>query len=43
MMSYTFAKEKRTVLGDCQLRGLIGKLLYCLWRTASCFSKSAKE
>lgn len=28
MMRYTFGKEKRTCLGDFQLRGLIGKLLY---------------
>lgn len=28
MMSYTFGKEKRTCLGDFQLSGLMGKLLY---------------
>ena len=28
MMCYTFGKEKRTCLGDFQLSGLIGKLLY---------------
>ena len=27
-MCYTLGKEKRTCLGDFQLRGLIGKLLY---------------
>ncbi len=27
MMCYTLGKEKRTVLGDFQLRGRIGKLL----------------
>ena len=43
MMCYTFGKENKTSLGDNQLRGRIGKLLYCLWRTASCFSKSSKE
>ena len=43
MMCYTLGKEKRTFLGDFQLRGLIGKLLYCRCLTASCFSKSAKQ
>lgn len=43
MMCYTLGKENKTSLGDNQLRGRIGKLLYCLWRTASCFSKSSKE
>ena len=28
MMCYTFGKEKRMCLGDFQLSGLIGKLLY---------------
>lgn len=28
MMCYTLGKEKRTCLGDFQLSGLIGKLLY---------------
>ena len=28
MMCYTSGKEKRTCLGDFQLSGLIGKLLY---------------
>ena len=27
MMCYTFGKEKRMCLGDCQLSGLMGKLL----------------
>ena len=43
MMCYTFGKEKRTCLGDFQLSGLIGKLLYCRCLTASCFLKSSKE
>ena len=40
MMCYRFGKEKRTCFGERQLRGLIGKLLYWRWRTASCFWKS---
>ena len=43
MMCYTVGKEKRTALGDFQLRGRMGKLLYCLCRTASCLAKSSKE
>ena len=43
MMCYRLGKENKTALGECQLRGRIGKLLYWLCRTASCFSKSAKE
>ena len=43
MMCYTMGKEKRTALGDFQLSGRMGKLLYCLCRTASCLAKSSKE
>ena len=43
MMCYTMGKEKRTELGDFQLRRRMGKLLYCLCRTASCLAKSSKE
>ena len=43
MMCYTVGKEKRTALGDFQLSGRMGKLLYCLCRTASCLAKSSKE
>ena len=43
MMCYTMGKEKRTALGDFQLSGRLGKLLYCLCRTASCLAKSSKE
>lgn len=30
MMCYRLGKENKTDLGDNQLRGRIGKLLYCL-------------
>ena len=43
MMCYTMGKEKRTALGDFQLSVRMGKLLYCLCRTASCLAKSSKE
>lgn len=35
MMCYRLGKEKRMSLGDRQLRGRMGKLLYCLCLTAS--------
>lgn len=43
MMCYTLGKENKTVLGEIQLRGRMGKLLYCLCQTASCLAKSSKE
>ena len=43
MMSYTLGKENKTILGEIQLRGRMGKLLYCLCQTASCLAKSSKE
>lgn len=43
MMCYTLGKENKAVLGEIQLRGRMGKLLYCLCQTASCLAKSSKE
>ena len=38
MMCYTLGKANRTSLGDFQLSGLMGKLLYWCSRIASCFT-----
>ena len=43
MMCYRLGKENKTFLGEIQLRGRMGKLLYCLCQTASCLAKSSKE
>ena len=43
MMCYREGKEERTSLGERQLRGRMGKSLYFLFQTASCFWKSSKE
>ena len=38
MMCYTLGKANRISLGDFQLSGLMGKLLYWRSRIASCFT-----
>ena len=43
MMCYTLGKANKMCLGERQLSGRIGKLLYWRWRTANCFLKSSKE
>ena len=43
MKCYRKGKEFKTCLGERQLRGRIGKLLYARSLMASCFLKSSKE
>ncbi len=43
MKCYTSGKEKRTCLGERQMRGRIGKSLYLYCQRASCVRKSSKE